>query len=133
MTLTTCTRCLDQCTYLFNRLNRTDLIVSQHHRYQDCVRPQRLFYIRHSNQTIFGCRYARDFPTVFLQRFANASHGWMLNRRGNNVTSVTSGSLTDTPNGEVVGFSSPGHKNDLVSPRCNQRSYVSPRSVHGGA
>src|SRR5688572_1118747 len=115
MALATCTRCLHEGPDLFNRLNRADLVVSQHHRDQNCVRPQRLFHIRRTNQTIFVCRKSRDLPPVLFQITTNALHGGMLNRRRNNVTPVTSGSLTDTPNGEVVGFSSSRQKDELVS------------------
>src|ERR1043165_2272053 len=91
---------------LANRLDRSDLIVGEHHRDEYRVGPQRFAHVFNSHNPVLVNGQTRNFPTALLQRVANAAYRWMLDRGRDDVFSMRGRRFADPANREVVCFGS---------------------------
>src|SRR5215813_2293162 len=102
------------------RLDCSDLIISEHHAYQNGIRSQSRAHILDVYDAATRNGNACDFPTAFLHCLADANHGRMLDLRNDHMTAMSFSGFTNTTNSEIVCLGTTGSENYFIGTSADQ-------------
>src|SRR5882724_10447634 len=107
------------------RLNRTNLVICEHHGNQNCVRAKGTTYILQSNDSIFIYRKSRYLPTASLKLVTYTADGRVFNLGRDDVPSMRLKVFCNSTNCKIIRLGTTGKKNYFVGSRTYQRGDLS--------
>ena len=105
-------------TYLFDRLNGSNLIICKHHGNQDGLRTDGFLQLVDLNHAIFIYGQVRNLVAMLLQPLTGVQNRVMLNLRSNNVISLTLICLCSGLQRPVIGLTAACSEVDLLGLRA---------------
>ena len=102
------------CADLSDRHDRTDLIISIHHRNKDRIVTQGVLYLGRCHSAEFVYRQVSDLKAFLRQFFTGMQYSVMLDLRSDNVPSLLDIGMSHAFNKHIITLTAAACKNDFL-------------------